>query len=150
MSDQRTIVAPSPWLILVFVASLWIVSSLTSCSKRGTNASENSGGNIAQKTFASPEAAGEALFEAAKAGDQNALLAVFGPEGKDIISSGDPVKDKDTLKIFVEAYGRMHRWTKNKAGNEVLIVGAENFPFPIPVNPECVRTVVLRHSKRKR
>ena len=133
MSDQRTIVAPSPWLILVFVASLWIVSSLTSCSKRGTNASENSGGNIAQKTFASPEAAGEALFEAAKAGDQNALLAVFGPEGKDLISSGDPVKDKDTLKIFVEAYGRMHRWTKNKAGNEVLIVGAENFPFPIPV-----------------
>ena len=37
-----------------------------------------------QKTFASPEAAGEALFEAAKAGDQNALLAVFGPEGKDL------------------------------------------------------------------
>jgi hypothetical protein len=133
MSDQRKIVAPSPWLILVFVAALWVVSSLASCSKRGTNASENSGGNIVQKTFASPEAAGEALFEAAKAGDQNALLAVFGPDGKDLISSGDSVKDKDTLKLFVEAYGRMHRWTKNKAGNEVLIVGAENFPFPIPV-----------------
>jgi Protein of unknown function (DUF2950) len=113
---------------------LWVVSSLASCGKPGTKASENSDGNIAQKTFASPEAAGAALFEAAKSGDQNALLAVFGPEGKDLVSSGDPVKDKDTLKIFVEAYGRMHRWSKNKAGNEVLVVGAENFPFPIPLN----------------
>jgi hypothetical protein len=133
MSDQRTIVAPSPWLILVFVASLWVVSSLASCSKRGTNASENSGGNVVQKTFASPEAAGQALFEAAKGGDQNALLAVFGPDGKDLISSGDSVKDKDTLKLFVEAYGRMHRWRKDNAGGQVLVVGAENFPFPIPL-----------------
>ena len=129
MLDQRQIVAPSPWLILVFVAALWVVSSLTSCGKRGTNASENSGGNVVQKTFASPEAAGEALFEAAKAGDQNALLAVFGPDGKDLLSSGDPVKDKDTLKIFVEAYGRMHRWSKDRAGNEVLVVGARIFLF---------------------
>ena len=133
MLDQRKTVVPRPWLILVFVAALWVVSSLASCSKRGTNASENSGENVVQKTFASPEAAGAALFEAAKSGDQNALLAVFGPDGKDLLSSGDPVKDKDTLKIFVEAYGRMHRWSKNKAGNEVLVVGAENFPFPIPV-----------------
>ncbi len=134
MLDQSKIVAPRPWLILVFVAALWVVVSLASCSKRGTNASENSGGNIAQKTFASPEAAGEALFEAAKTGDQNALLAIFGPEGKDLVSSGDPVKDKNTLQRFVDAYGRMHRWSKNKAGNEVLVIGAENFPFPIPLN----------------
>jgi hypothetical protein len=133
MLDQRKIVAPSPWLILSFVAALWVVSSLSSCSKRGTNASENSGGNTAQKTFASPEAAGAALFEAAKSGDQNALLGVFGPDGKDLISSGDPVKDKNTLQRFVEAYGRMHRWSKNKGGDEALVVGAENFPFPIPL-----------------
>lgn len=133
MLDQRKIQARRPWLIVVFVVALWVVSSLASCSKRGTNASENAGGNIVQKTFASPEAAGQALFEAAKAGDQNALLAVFGPDGKDLISSGDSVKDKDTLKLFVEAYGRMHRWSKDKVGGEVLVVGAENFPFPIPV-----------------
>ena len=129
MLDQRKIEAPSPWLILVFVAALWVVSSLASCGKRETDASENAGGNIVQKTFASPEAAGGGLFEAAKAGDQNAVLAVFGPEGKDLVWSGDPVKDKNTLKIFVEAYGRMHRWSKNKAGNEVLVVGAKIFLF---------------------
>jgi hypothetical protein len=134
MLDQRKIMAPRPWLILVFVGALWIVSSLASCSKRGTTASENSGENTAQKTFATPEAAGAALFEAAKSGDQNALLAIFGPDGKDLVSSGDPVKDKNTLQRFVDAYGRMHRWSKNKAGDEVLAVGAENFPFPIPLD----------------
>jgi hypothetical protein len=133
MLDQRKIVAPRPWSILVFVAALWVVVSLASCGKRGTNASENSGENTAQKTFATPEAAGAALFEAAKAGDQNALLAIFGPEGKDLVSSGDSVKDKNTLQRFVNAYGRMHRWSKDKAGVEVLVIGAENFPFPIPL-----------------
>ncbi len=134
MLDQSKIVAPRPWSILVFVAALWVVVSLASCSKRGTTASENSDGNIVQKTFATPEAAGAALFEAAKAGDQNALLATLGPEGKDLVSSGDSVKDKNTLQRFVDAYGRMHRWSKNKAGNEVLVIGAENFPFPIPLD----------------
>lgn len=134
MFDQHKIVAPRPRLILVFVAALWVVFSLASCSKRGTNASEKAGENTTQKTFASPEAAGAALFEAAKSGDQNMLLAVFGPDGKDLVSSGDPVKDKNTLKRFVDAYGQMHRWSKNKAGDEVLVVGAENFPFPIPLD----------------
>ncbi len=134
MLDQRQIVAPSPWLILVFVAALWVVSSLTSCSKRGTNTSENSGENAVQKTFVSPEAAGAALFDAAKSGDQNSLLAILGPDGKDLVSSGDPVKDKNTLQRFVDAYGRMHRWSKNKAGDQVLVVGVDNFPFPIPLN----------------
>ena len=32
-------------------------------------------------------------MEAAKSGDQNALLAIFGVESKDIIFSGDPVQD---------------------------------------------------------
>jgi hypothetical protein len=127
-------VALRPCLIFMFVTALWVVSSLASCSKRGTSASENSGGNTSQKTFATPEAAGAALFEAAKSGDQNMLIAIFGPDGKDLVSSGDAVKDKRTLQRFVDAYSRMHRWTKNKAGDEILVIGADNFPFPIPLS----------------
>ena len=134
MLNQPKSTAPSPWFIVVFVAALWVVTSLASCSKRGPGESENSGGNIEQKTFASPAAAGTALLEAARSGDHNALLAIFGPDGKDVVSSGDPVKDKNTMQRFVDAYSQMNRWTKTTAGDEILIIGADNFPFPIPLH----------------
>src|SRR5579863_3142487 len=46
------------------------------------------------KTFASPDAAATAVYNAAKAQDGNALLAIFGPGATDLVSSGDPVQDK--------------------------------------------------------
>lgn len=87
----------------------------------------------APKTFPSPEAAGQALFDAAKSGDQTALLAIFGSDGKDLIFSGDAVKDKNTALRFVSAYGQMNRWSKTEAGNEILYIGADNLAFPIPL-----------------
>ena len=47
------------------------------------------------RVFASPDDAGNGLVEAAKSGDQNAVLAIFGPESKEIVSSGDAVQDKN-------------------------------------------------------
>jgi hypothetical protein len=83
--------------------------------------------------FASPDEAGNALLEAAKSGDANALLVIFGPGSKDIISSGDPVQDKAVVDAFVAAYGVMHRWRKMPDDAQDLLVGAENFAFPIPL-----------------
>ena len=99
-------------------------SALAACSK-----SEKP----SYKMFASPDEAGNALLEAAKSGDQNALLAIFGPDSKELISSGDAVQDKASVEAFVAAYGVMHRWRKMPDGSQVLLVGADNFPFPIPL-----------------
>ncbi len=85
------------------------------------------------RTFANPDDAGNALIEAVKASDQNTLLAIFGPDSKDLISSGDPVQDKNTGAVFVNWYNVMHRWRKMPDGSQDLIVGADNFPFPIPL-----------------
>jgi hypothetical protein len=85
------------------------------------------------KVFASPDDAGNGLLEAAKSGDQNAVLAIFGPESKKIIFSGDPVQDKATVDAFVAAYGVMHRWRKMADGPQILLIGADNFAFPIPL-----------------
>ena len=85
------------------------------------------------RVFASPEDASTTLMEAAKSGDQNALLAIFGVESKDIIFSGDPVQDKAAADKFNVAYGVMHRWRKMPDGTQVLLIGADNFPFPIPL-----------------
>jgi len=83
--------------------------------------------------FASPDDAGNGLLEAAKSGDQNVLLTVFGPQSKDIIFSGDAVQDKLTIDAFVRAYGTMHRWRKMPDDAQILLIGADNFAFPIPL-----------------
>jgi Protein of unknown function (DUF2950) len=87
----------------------------------------------AQRTFASPEEAGAAFLQAANYGDQAALLAIFGPDGKTALFSGDAVKDKGNLQDFIAAYNQMHRWREIKVGGEVLYIGADNYPFPIPL-----------------
>jgi hypothetical protein len=114
-----------------------LVTMLASCSKRETKATENAAepptGNIVQKTFASPAAAGAALFDASKKGDKNALMTIFGSAGKEVVFSGDSVKDKNNMQVFVDAYGRMNRWSQTKSGEQILYIGADNFPFPIPL-----------------
>ncbi len=114
---------PGDW---VMVALFVTVTLLTSCNK-----SENA--KPPQTTFASPADAGAAIVAAAKSGDQSELLAIFGQDSKEVLLSGDPVKDKDYLQDFVAAYGQMNRWKEVKAGGEMLYVGADNYPFPIPL-----------------
>jgi hypothetical protein len=85
------------------------------------------------KTFASPDAAASAVYEATRAGDGNALLAIFGPDATELIVSGDPVQDKAARDHFAASYDQMHRWGKLTNGGMVLNVGAENYPFPFPL-----------------
>jgi hypothetical protein len=83
--------------------------------------------------FATPEDAGNALIAAAKSGDDNSALAIFGPDAKDVIHSADPVADKNAVAAFVAGYDVMHRWRKMPDNSQILIVGADNFPFAIPL-----------------
>ena len=85
------------------------------------------------RTFARPDDAANALLDAAKSGDQGALLAIFGPESKEIISSGDAVQDKNTAAAFVTSYGVMHRWRRMPDGGQILLIGYDNYPFAIPL-----------------
>ena len=112
-----------------FFALFMLIPILISCSKSEKPAAEKA----VQKTFASPADAGAAFLEAAKSGDQAALLEIFGADSKGVLFSGDAVKDKDYLQYFVTAYDQMHRWREIKAGGEILYVGADNYSFPIPL-----------------
>ena len=119
--------------ILHFMLTLMFAALLVSCGKVDVGAR----GKVTQRTFTTPQAAGDALFEAAKAGDQNALTAIFGPEGNDFVFSGDAVKDKNAMQSFVDAYRQMNRWSTRKSGDEVLYIGADNFAFPIPLSQQA-------------
>src|SRR5262245_17990226 len=62
-----------------------------------------------QRTFSSAAEASRALFRAAQAGDEGALLKIFAPDGKEITSSGDAVEDTNSRDQFVKKYQDMHR-----------------------------------------
>lgn len=113
----------------VWTALLALLLSLTlaSCSRSQRAAAAS------QKSFASPEEAGAALVSAARSADQNRLTAIFGPGSTAVLFTGDAGTDRDRLNNFVAAYDQMHRWTAIKAGGEVLLVGADNRAFPIPL-----------------
>src|SRR5580658_890129 len=86
-----------------------------------------------QKTFSSAEAASEALFTAAQNGDENAMIQMLGPDGKQIVSSGDDISDEHTRTNFAQKYQEMHRLLPEPDGTTTLYVGAENWPTPIPL-----------------
>jgi hypothetical protein len=86
-----------------------------------------------QRTFASAEDGGRALFDAMQAQDEQAPLSILGPSGKEVLSSGDPKEDSDAHTGFVVKYQEMHRFVTEPDGTVTLVVGAENWPFPIPL-----------------
>jgi hypothetical protein len=118
---------------IVFTCRLLLVVliiPLAACSKPGNPSPPVS---VSPRVFTSPDDAGNALQAAVKSRDQNALLAIFGPNSQEIISSGDAVQDKNVADAFVAGYDVMHRWRKMSDGGQLLLIGADNFPFPIPL-----------------
>jgi Protein of unknown function (DUF2950) len=92
--------------------------------------------SLAQKTepetFSSPWKATSALFQAVQNSDEEALERILGA-GKEITSSGDEIEDKLERGRFSQKYQEMHRLVREPDGTTVLYIGAENWPFPIPL-----------------
>jgi hypothetical protein len=86
-----------------------------------------------QKTFAAMPDASKALYDAVKSGDKSAMEAVLGASSAPILSSGDPVQDQKNADFFTQHYEQMNRWGKETNGDETLFMGAENWPFPVPL-----------------
>jgi hypothetical protein len=122
-------IATASWLMLL-ASSI----ALISCNKSSQSAAADS--TSAATRFSSPESAGKALVDAARTGNQDALLTIFGPASRDLIHSGDATEDKEALAGFTSAYDQMNRWRKLDDKTEVLIVGADNNPFPIPLKKD--------------
>ena len=92
-----------------------------------------SGQALAQQDYKTPQAAAEALAAAAKSSDAEAALVVLGHNGQDIISSGDKVADDNARQKFVAAYDAKHAVTMEGDNKAILIVGDDDYPFPIPM-----------------
>lgn len=86
-----------------------------------------------QLSFQSADEAVAKLVEAVRSKDVEEIVNVLGPGGRDIASSGDPVADQARLTKFLEAFDQRHQVQKEDASEAVLLVGEDEFPFPIPI-----------------
>jgi hypothetical protein len=110
-------------ILLLVIASLW--------AGWGSPAS----GAVSQRRFASLEDATSALVNAIRTGDLKAMAAIFGEGGKGLVSSGDAVSDRRARERFAAAYDEKHGLEAG-GGKVVLVVGRDDFPFPIPIVPD--------------
>jgi hypothetical protein len=92
----------------------------------------NAGAAMKQKGYPTPEEAVKAFAAAMESNDERELLSIFGTAGKELVSSGDIVRDKQRRETFIADYNR-----KNKLAPEgsrmILSVGEKDWPFPIPL-----------------
>jgi hypothetical protein len=116
---------------LLLVVSAATLVSIWACGNKAQP--QPSAAQAGPKKFASPDDAGKGLYDAAKSGDQATVLAIFGSANKALISTGDAAEDKASLAGFSQAYQVMNRWRKLGDGSELLLVGADNQAFPIPL-----------------
>jgi len=85
-----------------------------------------------QKSFSSAEEAVKATVAAARNNNDKELLAIFGAQAKEVLFSGDAVADKERRGRFLAAYDEKNR-LETKGEETILIVGKQDWPFPIPV-----------------
>ena len=88
--------------------------------------------SVKQRLFKTPEAAVDALKEAAVAADQKELMAIYGPD-RDKLLSGDPVEDANALKRFAASLEKSSTLQKVDDSKYTLLVGEEHWPSPIPI-----------------
>jgi len=86
-----------------------------------------------QERFKTPEAAADALVSAARSGDRKTVLTILGPGSQELVSSGDPVADDNVKQEFLTAYDAQHRVVSESGKPATLVIGKNDWPFPIPI-----------------
>lgn len=87
----------------------------------------------AQRAYPNPEDAAAALVAAVKTGGKRAIMKVLGRDAEDIVESGDEVADAETRRRFLSAYDAKHVIKADGNKKATLVLGADDFPFPIPL-----------------
>ena len=85
------------------------------------------------KAFDTPQQAADALVKAAASGDQAAVIALFGPDGKDIVTTGDAVDDKNRMAKYAQLAKEKMEISKDGAHKAIIEIGNEDWPLPVPL-----------------
>jgi hypothetical protein len=102
-----------------------MLMTLVSCTRTAPAASA--------RVFATPEDAVRALVEAVKAGTAEGVVAVFGPDAKELVDSSDPATARRNRDVFTVAAAEKWQLIDQGSDRKVLVIGNEEWPFPVPL-----------------
>jgi len=120
-------------------AIAWVFLGATVLSAQQQSAAANTPASstvstAGAKAFDSPQQAADALVNAAEKFDEDALEQIFGPDGDDIVFSGEYAQDREHATDFAAQAREKKSISVDKSGNRAfLLVGNEDWPFPVPL-----------------
>ena len=128
-----------PWILCGTACALLSVATLLAAQHAASSTARHAGAAYSgAKLFNTPKEAADALVNAAEKFDEEALAAIFGPNGDDIVFSGEFAQDRKYAADFAaEAREKISVSIDPKTGNRAfLLVGSEEWPFPLPLVKE--------------
>jgi hypothetical protein len=126
---------------IIFVVAAGSAFAQAPSAPASNSASPASSPKVAQKTFDSPEAAAQALIDAASKNETATLRAVLGSSAKGILTSGDAKQDEAERQEFAKIATEKHHLEQSSMNSHVmvLLIGDQDWPFPIPLLHEGER-----------
>jgi len=120
-------------IAFAIVISCLLVTNLRAASSSKSDADAAS--QSAQEQFSTPKEAADAIIEVAANFDAAAAKKILGPDSEDIVSSEDPVQDKNRAQAFAAKAKEKNsiEIDKSDPNRAILVVGNDDFPFPIPI-----------------
>lgn len=122
-------------LLIALLSSVTAFGPLAHETERAEQATSSPSVSAGQKTFATPKEAAEALIQATESFDLPALKQILGPDGEDLVSSEDSVRDKNTAAAFAAKAREKEEITLDPKNSHraTLSVGNDDWPLPIPI-----------------
>jgi len=104
---------------------LWIAAS-TSSTEIAAQAAQ-------PRTFSSPDDAAKTLVETVRKGDVDAVVAIFGQDGRELLATADPATARMNRDVFAAAAAEQWHLVDDGADKRTLVIGGEDWPFPVPI-----------------
>ena len=141
MKTKRNTMTSSKAIVLagaILITSFFTSASVAAPEKKEATAKQEEPQGTpqpGQKEFDTPKQAADALIQVATNLDLAAAKEILGPDGEDIVSSEDPVMDKNRATAFANKAKEKTsvEIDKQNSNHAILLVGKDDFPLPIPI-----------------
>jgi len=110
----------------ILTAALGLLVLLPACRAQAPDRAD-------RMRFGTPDEAAKVVLTALKTNDTAKLKAIFGPDAEKDLSSGDPVADQRDREVIAVAMQESWRWDPPGADRQELVIGDEQWPYPIPL-----------------
>jgi hypothetical protein len=135
MINEQQMKSKAASVLETTILRFFLLIALFGTAATYSGGAQQSGHAASPKAFATPKQASDALIQATEGFDQPALREILGPDGEDLVSSEDPVRDKNAAAAFADKAREKNEIAPDPEDSKraILSVGNDDWPLPIPL-----------------